>query len=494
MPRADIPSEDCTDATAQSTRRGNAADLVREINRTVMLAGPMLLSRLGMLTIVVADTAMISRYATEQGTSGEAIAYLAVAMAVQTAAMVAMFGLLLAVPIMTGRMHGAGRWLDCGAIVQVATANAATVGLVLALVFVSAGGPLLHLLGQDDATVAEGSRVLFAYAFGMPAILAYMAIAYFFESIGRAGLVLVTVLIGNATNLHLNWLFLFGTEDQPLWFLWDAIGLFALERGAASVALATTATRWLMFGVLAVLLLQPSLVQRYGLLSAPHGFWTIQRRFLHFGLPLAVSIGAENLAILSLLSIAGWIGANVLAGLQISFSLINLTQMLAVGIASATAIQVANRTGARDRRGAAMAVYAGAMTALAPALLICAVLLVFPELVVMLYGAPAAVGEIVLDLIPVLAVFPVVYGLAVVLRAALRGFNDVYGSSVPIVLGMWLICIVPAYLLDRSGTALTATGLLALLFAGVLAATLVLLWRCRSLLMPAKVTKPDVAN
>lgn len=461
--------------------------------QTTRLAGPMLASRLGMLTMVVADTAMISRYAAQQGSDGNAIAYLGVAMAAQTTAMVAMFGFLLAVPIMAGRMHGARRWRACGTVVQVATIDAAIVGVLLGLTFIWAGRPLLHMLGQDADTVAEGSRVLFAYAFGMPAILAYTAIAYFFESIRRVGLVLITVLIGNATNLHLNWLFLFGAADQPQWVLWQAVGLFDLDRGAASVALATTATRWLMLCVLVIFLLQRPLVEHYGLLSTPRRFWAMQRRFLRLGLPLAIAIGAENLAILCLLSIAGWIGASALAGLQISFSLINLTQMVAVGIASATAIQVANRLGARDSHGAAMAVRAGALTTLLPALLFCVALLAFPDLVVMLYRPPAAVTDIVLGLMPVLAVFPMAYGLAIVLRAALRGFSDVYGSSVPTVLCLWLFCILPAWLLAHGGADLSASDLLAFLLLGVLVALGLLLWRCGRLLYRRSALAPAPA-
>ena len=79
------------------------------------------------------------------------------------------------------------------------------------------------------------------------------------------------------------------------------------------------------------------------------GHWHLERKLVGLGWPIAVSFGLENGAFFAAATFAGWLGAVPLAGYQIVLNVMALIYMLAIGIATATAVRVGNAVGRRDR-------------------------------------------------------------------------------------------------------------------------------------------------
>ena len=97
------------------------------LRETLRLALPVMLARLGVLTIVTMDTAMSGH------ASGDDLAWYAVAIAPQIPLMLVGIGLLMGTIVMTAQAVGAGNPERCGAIWRTALVHAAVAGAAMAV-------------------------------------------------------------------------------------------------------------------------------------------------------------------------------------------------------------------------------------------------------------------------------------------------------------------------------------------------------------------------
>jgi MATE family multidrug resistance protein len=197
------------------------------------------------------------------------------------------------------------------------------------------------------------------------------------------------------------------------------------------------------------------------------GHWHLQRKLARLGWPIALSFGLEHGAFFAAATFAGWLGAVPLAGYQIVLNVMALIYMLAIGIATATAVRVGNAVGRRDRAGLARAGWVG--LGLGVVVMLC--------LMPVLHGASGAIARIYTEDAAVLAVAAPGLVLAAwilvadasqgILTGALRGAADIWAC-----IGVQVVCF----------------WLLWGLFVGLLAAALLLAWRFK--LLAAREVRP----
>jgi MATE family multidrug resistance protein len=227
--------------------------------------------------------------------------------------------------VLTAQTDGAGRPAECGRIWRLALLNGAAFGSLFGLLLLP-GEAILLALGQRSEISAHGGAVLVMFALGMPAILMFTATTFFLEGIGRPSPGMVVMGLANLVNFGLNYVLMFGP-----WHM-----------GATGAALATSITRWFMFLALAGYVLAMRDRRRYGIGGPMAGHWHLERKLAGLGWPIAVSYGLENGAFFAAATFAGWLGAVPLAGYQIVLNVMALIYMLAIGIATATAVRVGN--------------------------------------------------------------------------------------------------------------------------------------------------------
>jgi multidrug resistance protein, MATE family len=403
---------------------GGELALREHVLRTLRLAGPVMASRAGLLVMTAVDTVMAGRAGADQ------LAFYGIAMAPQLAFLLVGIGLMTGTVVLTAQSDGGGRPEICGRIWRLALLNALVTGLLFAALLLG-GEAILLALGQDPAIAAGGGEVLLMFAPGMPAILMYSATTLFLEGLGRSLPGMVVMVGANLLNLGLNALLMFGP----------------LEMGAAGAALATSLTRWLMLLALAgYVLLMPGR-ERYGVLAPLAGHWRLEAKLARLGWPMALSFGLEHAAFFAAATFAGWQGAAPLAAWQIILNTMALIYMLAIGLATATAVRVGNAVGRRDRTALARAGWVG--LAIGVALML--------ALLPLLHGTRGAIARIYTDDPAVLAI--AVPGLALgawilvvdasqgILTGALRGAADIWAALVIQLISFWLICIPACYLL-----------------------------------------------
>ena len=210
----------------------------------------------------------------------------------------------------------------------------------------------------------------------------------------------ITIIVGNVLNAALNWVFVFGHLGSP-------------ALGAVGSAMSSVIGRYCMFGLLLVLarnelrpLLRPWRPATFEL--AP------LLRTLRIGLPIGMQNLVEYTTFAAIAVLAGWFGADAIAGHQVALNLASLTFMVPMGMGSAASVLVGHAIGRGEplhaRRVAASALACGAAF-----MLICAgVLLAIPGVFAHLFTSVPGVAAVAASLIPIAGVFQVFDGLQVI--------------------------------------------------------------------------------
>ncbi len=431
-----------------------------DIERTLALAFPVMVSRAGLLIMVAVDTAMCGR------ASATALADYGISLAPQNTLMVIAFGVLSGMVVLVAQADGAGRPEACGRLWRLGLLVSAILGLVYGAVML-AGERLLAALGQPPDIAAGGGAALLGFVPGMPAILLFAATVFFLEGIGRPRAGMIIALAANVLNAGLNWVLIYGHWGFP-----------AME--AQGAALATSITRWAMFAAALIYVLRMPDRDRYGVLAPMKGHFRQVWPMLRLGAPLALGAGFETTAFAAVALLAGWLGSLTLAAYQIVINVNGLIFMLALGLATAATVRVGNASGRGDRPAMARAGWGAALIAIAA-------MIVFGGLAVMargpiagFYTGDGALLALAAAAIVVMGGLIVTDGLQAVLMGAVRGAGDGVVPTIIQAVAFWAIAVPSAYWLGiERGHGIF--GLIGGLFIGVTVSSLLLGWRFRGL-------------
>lgn len=377
--------------------RGHTTDLLR-------LAVPIIIARVGWMTMGLVDTAMVGRFDTSQ------LAFQSMAGTVVGILFVPTMGLMLGALIITANAFGEERFAECGAVWRRAMPYATVLGLILT-VFCLFGEEVLLAL-KIDAEIAQGAgRVTAIYGYGMPLGIVYIASMYFLEGIKRPLPGVALMAVANLMNVGLNWVLIYGNLGFP-------------AMGAEGSAWATTILRFfLTAGILLYIWFMPE-AERFGVRSKAAGGWRAGTEQRRLGYAAGLSLAVEHTSFIALFIFSGWLGVLAVASMNIVFGVFGFFFMAAAGISSATGVLVGNAWGRRDLSDASFSGWTGlAFTGfvLTPA---AALLLLAPATIGSLFTDDAAVIAAAVPLYMLGGFSLVLDGAQTVLANALRARHD----------------------------------------------------------------------
>lgn len=400
--------------------------LSEHISRTLRLAVPAMLGRAGLLILITVDTAMTGH------AGAAALAHYGLSLAPFQIIMVAGIGLLAGTPILVAQRDGADRQAECGAVWRAGLVLAAVLGCLGAIGLLFLGEPLFLALDQSPEMAAGAAKALAYHALGLPAMLLFLATAFFLEGISRPVPAMVVSLAVNLLNVGLNWLLIDGHLGAP-------------AMGASGAALATALTRWVMFALLALYLVRMRDAERYGV----HGRWRGEgetlRKSLRLGTPLALTTGLEVGAFSLVATFAGRLGDVAMASYQTAMNVTSLIFMLSIGLAAATAIRVANAVGRRDDAGLRAAASIGIGLTIALNLVFGVLIALSPGPISAFYSNDPAVQALATTALLVVAAVLVVDGAQAVLASAARALGDVFVPLLIFAVTFWAIGVPLAF-------------------------------------------------
>ena len=424
----------------------------RQLLDLVRLAGPTVISRAGILTMVLVDVVMVGRFSTDE------LAYASLGASIFIPLLVCGVGLMLGVVATTAQIFGAGRDSACGEIWYRALPFALMVGSV-GLVICLFGEPLLRVFGQTDELAREGGKVALVLAPGLLGYMFFVVSTFFLEGIRRPGPGMLAMLLANILNIALNWVFIFGNLGMP-------------AMGAVGSGIVTSVVRVFLGLVMVIYILRMSDGARFGIAGWPgrdalSGWWRKSARARSIGYAGGAGIGAETTAHSILIQFAGLIGILPVAAYSIAANVEAVMFMVALGIGSATAVLVGNAWGRGDVSEARLAGWVGFGTTVI-AMSLCGLLIaIFRVRIAEFYSGDAALVEETVPLLLLVGIVIIADGAQLTVAQSVRGLGDTWAAAGRYALA-FLGVMVPLGWIFAIGLGLGAKGLLYAMMIGSL--------------------------
>ncbi|WP_436357545.1 MATE family efflux transporter [Brevundimonas sp. CEF1] len=398
------------------------------LSELLKLAWPVVLARLGIMTMGLTDAIVVGHYASRE------LAYHSLAWAPSSVVLTTAVGLMMGVQVMTARLLGEGRKDEVGAVLRRGTVYALQIGFVSMIALMLLGPFGLTHMGLEDGLGEGASPVLMIFALSMPAYLISVAAQFFLEGLHRPKAGMVAMWVANAVNLGLN-----------LLLVPDILGLGL--HGAQASAWATFGARMALAIFLVIFILRLPEARAWGLFNKPKRDKAVEREQVKVGLGAGSSNFIEVGAFAAMTVFAGQLGAAETASWAVVINVSAIVFMVPMGLSSATAVLVGRSYGAGDKAGVMRGGLAGIGVVTVLAFIIAIGLWLTAPLVVSAYTTDPAILAIAAPALVLATLFFVADAQQVVAAQANRAAGDVvwptlmhllsYGV-IMIPLGWWL--------------------------------------------------------
>jgi multidrug resistance protein, MATE family len=434
------------------------------------IAGPVALARLGIIGMGLVDVVVVGQLVPHE------LPHQALGWAPTAVFLVAAIGLLQGVQVLAARSLGEGNPEGAGVALRRGLVLGLVAGLLSAVTMWAVGSRMFSVFGIEADLVPLSTDVMMVLALSIPLHLLFVAGTFFLEAIKKPGIGTTVMWAANAVNLALN-------------LLWVP------EHGAIGSAWATVGARVFLSGALLLWIFLLRDGATYGV-RATGAKGPTYRALLAVGIAAAVSQAVEAGAFSAMTVIAGRLGAEIVAGYQILLNMMALVFMVALGLASATAVLVSEAIGRKAPLDAARAGWTG-IGINAIAMIILAIgILVFNDEIGRAYTADVGLATLIASLIWITALVLHPDGAQVVIASALRARGDNWFPTFSHILAYAVIMPVLGYWLAEVQGHGVAGLLFAIFWSSVVSAAVLLLrwWVLSKRALPARIDDTPIAG
>ena len=401
---------------------------ITELQKTAILAFPMVLNQVSQHLIQVIDAAMIGRVGVIP------LAASAFASSVFTIPIVFCYGLTLVVSILVSSAYGEEDQAKANHVLRVGLVVSTLVAVLLAGAFMLAA-PMLSLFGQSQEVLEQaGPYYLLLLGSLVPAII-FACHKNYMEAMNRPWLPLLVTIGMLLANVGLNWVFIFGRMGIPAMGLTGAGIATLIARilaALALIAMVALGARW-QFRFLSMDWFRIRLFE--------------VREYLTLGLASGFQLIFEVSAFVFAAIMMGWISEATLAAHQIAINVAASTFMVVLGISFATTVRVGQFLGRRDYVGLRRAGWVG-WFANVTFMSTCMVALILTRNVIPTwFVVDPEVIVLAAGLLVIAGLFQVFDGVQIAMMSSLRGMRDVKVPTVIVMFVYYGVCLPLAYVL-----------------------------------------------
>lgn len=336
-------------------------------------------------------------------------------------AIMAMMGLMMAVPPTVSQMDGAGRRGEVAGPFRQAVVLALLVGLALGVLVRFGGLAMARAAGIDAALLAGVDAFLRGVWWAVPGFGLFCACRGLADGLGMTRLSLAFSVLGLAVLAPLAWALMYGRLGFP-------------ALGAMGSGLATSVALWVEALAYAAWLRR---IPGLGWESA----WQLDPGrmlgLLRLGAPMAVSVllevGMFNTAAL----LIARFGPAAVASHQVALNVAAVSFMVPLGLSMAVTVRVGHAVGRGDAAGVRLAWISGLAMAVAFECVTSVLLLAAPGPIIGLYTSDPAVTSGAVTLLFYAALFQLSDGTQVAAAGALRGLKDTRVPMLITALAYW---------------------------------------------------------
>jgi len=402
------------------------------LRELLQLAWPVVLARIGIMTMGLTDAIVVGNYAKQE------LAFHSLAWAPTSVFVTTAVGLMMGVQVMTARLIGEGRRAEVGGVLRRGLVYALQLGFGALVLLVAFGPWCLRQMNLDTGLAEGASPALIVFALSMPFYLVSVAAQFFLEALHRPKAGMVAMWVANGVNLLLN-----------LVLVPDLLG-FGVD-GAEASAWATLAARASLAVFLIVFILRLPEARALGVFDKPRPDPKTAWEQTKVGFGAGSSYFVEVGAFAAMTFFAGMLGANETAAWTVVLNVSAIVFMVPMGLSSATAVLVGRSYGAADRAGVLRGGFVG--IAVVSALTLLVALLVWPtaELIVSAYNRDPVLVALAAPALVLATLFFVADGIQVVAAQANRAAGDVWWPTILHVVSYGAIMTPLGFWLSRHG-------------------------------------------
>lgn len=387
----------------------------RELGELAALAWPVILSRLGIMTMGLTDAVVVGHY------SAQELGYQSLGWAPVGVILTTGVGLLAGVQIMTARHIGEDRREATGGVFRRGMVYGAWIGLIVAVLAFAYGPALMGwlgvILGLDSALAQGGGAVMRVLALMIPLHMVGTAATYYLEALSRPKPAALAMWVCNVINLALVIPLVFGLGPIP-------------ALGAVGAAWGTVLARAVLAAWLVIYIVRMPDARSLGVFDPPVDGpeCAIEQRRVGYG--GGASYFVEAAAFSSMAFLAGALGALGVAAWAIVLNVTAVIFMAPLGLSAATAVLVGRAYGAGDRPALMRAGNLGFAVTVALLTLVSLFVVAFPRLIAGAYATDPALVNLAAGALLLASLFFIFDGLQAVAAQALRARGDVLVSTI----------------------------------------------------------------
>lgn len=402
----------------------------RTLQDLVNLAWPVVLSRLGIMTMGLTDAIVVGNFASQE------LAFHALGWAPTSIIVTTAVGLMFGVQVMTARLLGEGRRSETGAVFRRGVSYALQIGFASMIGMILIGPWALRHMGLAEGLGEGASWPLIVFSLSMPAYLVSVAAQFFLEAMGHPKAGMWAIWVANGINLALN-----------LLLVPDLLGLGF--DGAFASAWATFFARGSLAVFLVWWIVRLPEAGALGIFAKPPRDLPAEREQRRIGYGGGSSYFVEVGAFAAMTFFAGRLGALETTAWTIALNVSAIVFMVPLGLSAATAVLVGRAYGARDGSEVLRSGFTG--MALVAAITAVTGLLVWPfaAQVVSIYNREPEVLAIAAGAVALTALFYIPDAIQVVAASANRAAGDIWWPTIMHVVSYGLIMTPLGWLLSH---------------------------------------------
>ena len=398
----------------------------KEFRSNVLLALPIMAGQLGQVLVNFIDNIMVGKL------GAESLAAVSLAIAVYITFHVVGMGISYALSPLVAEADGADETSRVSKLVR----HSFIINLIYALVcavLIQLALPILDHLGQDHRVAQLARPYLAICGWALIPMMIFQTLKCYADGMSETRAPMVASLLGNVCNVVLNYMLIYGNWGAP-------------HMGVSGAALGTLIARWMMIGLLIMILYRHT--RLWVLLKESYHStysWQMIKKVLALGIPSSLQMFFEVSAFAGAALIMGTLGASPQAAHQIVINLSSTTFLMCTGIGIAASIRVGYFLGRRDAVGIQKAGIASLYLVII--IMTCAGILfiVGRHLWPLLYLSDPDVLEIAAMLLVIAGIFQIPDGVQVVALGALRGLQDVKVPTIITFVAYWIFGLPISY-------------------------------------------------
>ncbi|MGG1401576.1 MATE family efflux transporter [Bacillus salipaludis] len=429
--------------------------LTEKTKQIIILLVPILITQLGMFSMVFFNTIMSGKY------SSSDLAGVAIGSSIWNPIFTGLSSILLAVSPIAAQRYGERKNKEVASSVK----HGIYLSLIIGVLVLILGAIFLDII-LDQMNLQESVRkpafdYLVGLSYGIIPLFLFNVLRSFIYALGKTRVVMVILLISLPVNFFLNYVLIFGYWGFP-------------ELGGGGAGYATSITYWFIAAMTVFIVKTQAPFSTYQVFNHLKEFsWSECREILKIGVPMGLSTFFETSMFAVVTILLSKFSVTTIAAYQSALNIVSFLYMIPISISMAQTVLVGFEVGSGRNKDAKDYSWLGVFLAVLMALVTGLLVVTFRYDVAGFYSNERAVINLTAHFLIYALFFQMSDAIQATAQAALRGYKDVNLAFIMTLIAYWLICLPVGYGLANF-TGMGAAGYWIGLTVGLLSAGIAL--------------------